>query len=89
MFFNGLLCLESRLRANRDDFGVDAIMAFEQSENNGFAASAPSSDAFDAMGAKVTFIDFHFASDRGLRLAIPSDSFAECGEIPVTVLRLR
>ena len=35
--------LESRFRAIRDDFGVDAIMAFEQSENNGLAASAPSS----------------------------------------------
>ena len=37
--------LESRLRAIRDDFAVHAIMAFEQSENKGFAASAPSSDA--------------------------------------------
>ena len=75
--------LESRLRAIRDDFGVNAIMALEQSENNGFAASAPSSDTFDASGAEVTFIDFHFAFDRGLRLAKPGDSFAESGEIAV------
>ena len=75
--------LESRLRAIRDDLGVDAIMAFEQAENNGLAASAPSSQAFDAAGAEVTFIDFHLAFDRGLRFAKPGDSFSECGEIPI------
>ena len=75
--------LESRLRAIRDDFGVNAIMALEQSENNGFAASAPSSHSFDTAGAEVTFIDFHFAFDRRLRFAKPGDSFAESGEIPV------
>ena len=75
--------LKSRLRAIRNDFGVDAIMAFEQSENNGFAASAPSSDAFDAAGAEVTFVYFHFAFDRRLSFAKPGDSFAESGEIPV------
>ena len=75
--------LESRFRAIRDDFGVDAIMAFEQAENNGFAASAPSSHSFDAAGAEVTFVYFHFAFDWRLSFAKPGDSFTESGEIPV------
>ena len=58
-------------------------MALEQSENHGFAASAPSSHSFDAAGAEVTFVSFHFAFDRGLSFAKPGDSFGESGEIPV------
>jgi len=60
-----------------DDFGVDAIIAFEQAKNDRFAQRAPSAFATNPPCAKVRFIGFECASHRRAFGTPSADPFAD------------
>lgn len=58
--------------AVRHDLGVNPSVAFEQSEDDRFAAGTASLFASDATRAEVTFIDLDFTGERRRLLTITS-----------------
>ena len=49
-----------------DDFGIDALASPQLAKDDGFAASATSALAPDALGAEVRLVDFETARKRRL-----------------------
>jgi len=60
-----------------DDFGVNAIIAFEQAKNDRFAQRAPSAFAANPPCAKVRFIGFECAGQRRAFGTPSADPFAD------------
>ena len=66
--------LERGFGAIGDDFGVDLALAFEDTEDDGFAGSAAPAFAPDPVRAKVRFIDFDSTGQRRIGLTSEHDS---------------
>jgi len=81
--------LESITTTVGHNLSVDLAVSLEYAKDDGFAISAPSSLAFDATGAEVTLVDFHFSGKRGLLLAEGSDTFSYGLEIPVNCIPIQ
>ena len=52
-----------------DDFGINAVVTFEQAKDDGFAIRATPAFAPDTLGAKIGLIGFKLARERRLRSA--------------------
>lgn len=76
-------CLESQPTAIGHNLGVNAALAFEDAENNGFAGSSASSEAFYSAKPEVTFVKLDFSENRGLLLAEPGNQLGNNYEIPI------
>ena len=81
--------LQRRLSAVRDDFCVDAAVAFENAKDGRFAKGPASSLALDAAGAEVGFIHLDLARERRLGLAIFSDTFTDASQITVNGIAIQ
>ena len=75
--------LQRSLSAVRDDFRIDAAVAFENAEDGRFAKGPASSLALDAAGAEVRFIHLDRTRERRLGLAIFSDTFTDASQITI------
>ena len=75
--------LQRSLSAVRDDFCVDAAVAFENAEDGRFAKGPATSLALDAVGAEVGFIHLDLAGEWRLGLAIFSNTFTDASQVTV------
>ena len=62
--------------AIRNDFGVDAIAAFEESEDDSFTTGTATAFTTNASGAKVRFVGFDGTGEGRLTLAFLGDAVA-------------
>ena len=81
--------LQRSLSAVRDDFCVNAAVAFENAEDSRFAKGPASSLALDAAGTEVGFIHLDLAGERRLGLAIFSNTFTDASQITVNGIAVK
>ena len=81
--------LQRSLSAVRDDFCVDAAVAFENAKDGRFAKGPATSLALDAAGAEVGFIHLDLAGERRPGLAIFSDTFTYTSQITVNGIAVK